>query len=111
MNPSPTPRAMSCWSASSRSWATQRWWSIVTVHPSGALPSRETYLYADNISINEDQQQPVTFQLSKDMHLADAEGNELLVRIVEIVGNSALVEYRHCPPFRRAAEQGDADAQ
>ena len=70
-----------------------------------------TYLYADNISINEGQQQPVTFQLSQDMHLADAEGNELLVRIVEIVGNSALVEYRHCPPFRRAAEQGDADAQ
>ena len=53
-----------------------------------------TYLYADNIAINEDQQQPVSFQPGKNMHLADADGKELLVRIVEIVGRSALVEYR-----------------
>ena len=53
-----------------------------------------TYLYADNISINEGQQQPFSFQPGEDMHLADADGKELLIRIVEIVGRSALVEYR-----------------
>ena len=53
-----------------------------------------TYLYADNIAINEGQQQPVSFQPGEEMHLADADGKELLVRIIEILGRSALVEYR-----------------
>lgn len=53
-----------------------------------------TYLYADNVAINGGQTQPVSFQLGKDMHLADAEGKELLVRVIEILGSSALVEYR-----------------
>ena len=57
-----------------------------------------TYLYADNIAINEGQQQPVSFQPGEEMRLADTDGKELLVRIIEIVGSSALVEYRQCPP-------------
>ncbi len=55
-----------------------------------------TYLYASNIAINEGEQQPVHFLPGEDLRLTDAEGNELLVRIVDIVGRSALVEYRRC---------------
>ncbi len=66
---------------------------------SGRLnPTRDTqdrtYLYASNIAINEGQQQPVTFIPGDDLHLTDANGRELMVRIVAIIGRSALVEYR-----------------
>ena len=54
-----------------------------------------TYLYASNIAINEGQPQPVHFLPGEELRLTDADGNELRVRIVEIVGRSALVEYRH----------------
>ena len=57
-------------------------------------PLDRIYLYASNIDINEGKQQPVPFSLGKDLHLTDADGRELMVRIVEIVGRSALVEYR-----------------
>ena len=56
-----------------------------------------TYLYASNIAINEGEQQPVSFVPGEDLRLTDAEGTQLLVRIVDIVGRSALVEYRPCP--------------
>ena len=56
-----------------------------------------TYLYASNIAINEGEQQPVHFIPGEDLRLTDAEGTELLVRIVDIVGRSALVEYRPYP--------------
>ena len=53
-----------------------------------------TYLYASNIAINEGQQQPVDFVTGEEMRLTDAEGRERLVRIVEVIGRSALVEYK-----------------
>ena len=53
-----------------------------------------TYLYASNIAINEGKQQPVHFMPGEDLHLTDANGEERVVCIVEIVGRSALVEYR-----------------
>ena len=53
-----------------------------------------TYLYASSIAINEGQQQPVHFILGEDIRLTDTHGRELLVRIVAIVGKSALLEYR-----------------
>ena len=57
-----------------------------------------TYLYASNIAINEGCQQPIHFVLGEELRVTDADGKELLVRIVDIVGRSALVEYR---PFSR----------
>ena len=54
-------------------------------------------LYADNISINDGVQQPVHFALDHDLRLIDAYGYQLLVRIVDIAGLSALVEYRAAP--------------
>ena len=52
-----------------------------------------TYLYASNIAIDEGKQQPVHFIPGEELQLTDAEGTELRVRIVDIVGRSALVEY------------------
>ena len=60
-----------------------------------------TYLYASNIAINEGRQQPVSFVLGDELRLTDAEGSETLVRIVEISGRSALVEYRPCADGRK----------
>ena len=66
---------------------------------SGRLnPKRDShdrnYLYASNIAINEGQQQPVHFMPGEDLRLTDADGRELMVRIITIMGRSALVEYR-----------------
>ena len=66
---------------------------------SGTLnPKRDIYdrisLYASNISINQGQPQPVHIIPGDDLHLTDNNGRELSVRIVTIVGKSALLEYR-----------------
>ena len=53
-----------------------------------------TYLYASNIAINEGQPQPVHFILGEDLRLTDTNGRELSVRIVAVVGKSALLEYQ-----------------
>ena len=53
-----------------------------------------TYLYASNIAIDGGEQQPVHFALGEDLRLTDADGKETLVRIVDVVGRSALLEYR-----------------
>ena len=60
--------------------------------------SDRTYLYADNIAIDEGRQQPVSFRPGKPMRLTDAHGSDLSVTIVDILGQSALLEYR---PFER----------
>lgn len=57
-----------------------------------------TYLYASNIAIGEGRQQPVFFVPGEELRLTDSDGKALLVRIVEIVGRSALVEYRDPEP-------------
>ena len=53
-----------------------------------------TYLYASNIAISGGKQQPVHFIPGEDLRLTDADGRELMVRIIAITGRSALVEYR-----------------
>ena len=60
----------------------------------------EPNLYASNIAIDEGEQQPVHFIPGEDLRLTDAEGTELRVRIVDIVGRSALVEYFGYPGGR-----------
>ena len=64
-----------------------------------------TYLYASNIAINQGQQQPVHFLLGEELRLTDANGQEMLVRIVDIVGRAALVEYR---PFVKTEKSDSA---
>ena len=56
--------------------------------------SNRTYLYADNIAIEEGRPQPVTFRLGKPLRLTDALGAEFMVAIVNILGRSSLAEYR-----------------
>ena len=51
-------------------------------------------LYTFNIAINQGQPQPIHCVPGEDLHLTDADGRELLVRIVAIVGRAALLEYR-----------------
>ena len=53
-----------------------------------------TYLYASNISIGQGRPQPAQFVPGEELRLTDSDGAELLARIVDIVGRSALVEYR-----------------
>ena len=55
-----------------------------------------TYLYASNIAIDRGRTQPVHFALGEELRLTDAHGREMAVRIVDIAGRSALLEYR--PP-------------
>ena len=61
--------------------------------------SDRTYLYADNIAIEQGRQQPVHFRPGKPMRLTDAFGAELSVTIVDITGTAALVEYRPFQPI------------
>ena len=53
-----------------------------------------TYLYATNLAINEGRREPVAFLPGEPLRITDPDGAERLVRIVSIVGQSALVEYR-----------------
>ena len=56
-----------------------------------------TYLYASNIAINQGQPQPVQFDPGEDLRLTDADGQESRIRILDVVGRSALLEYRPVP--------------
>ncbi len=80
--------------------------SIVFANATGHLPVvsgrlnpildnlNRSYLYADNIAINQGLQQPVNFRFNEDLLLIDADGREALVRIIDIVGRSALLQYQ-----------------
>ena len=88
--------------------------SVIFAEATGHIPGLEgrlnpirdshdrTYLYASNIAIDEGKQQPVHFLPGEELRLIDAEGTELRVRIVDIVGRSALVDYFR-PPGRHNA--------
>ncbi len=88
--------------------------SVIFPEATGCLPSLSgrlnpirdthdrTYLYASNIAVNEGEQQPVHFVPGEDLRLTDAEGKELLVKIVAIIGRSALVEYQ---PYSKGEEK------
>ena len=60
--------------------------------------SDRTYLYADNVAIEQGRQQPVHFRLREPLRLTDAFGVELSVTIIDIIGRSALLEYRPFHP-------------
>ena len=65
-----------------------------------------TYLYADNIAVNEGTVQPVHFTLGEDLRLMDADGVAMIVRVMEILGRAALVEYRPAADRSRGAGPG-----
>ena len=51
------------------------------------------YLYAPNVAIDEGKQQPVHFKLNQPLRLTDVSGFEWVVRFIEMIGTSALLEY------------------
>ena len=55
------------------------------------------YLYAANVAIDGGMQQPVQFKLDQPLRLTDVNGVEGIVRFIEMVGKSALVEYEPPP--------------
>ena len=58
-------------------------------------PLDRTYLYAHNIAVDGGKQQPVEFTLGEELRLSsDAEQNARIIRIIEIRGRTALLEYR-----------------
>ena len=57
-----------------------------------------TYAYATDIAIDKGRAQPVHFVLGEELRLTDAAGHETMVRVVDIRGGSALVEYRTLTP-------------
>ena len=56
------------------------------------------YLYATNVAIDEGKQQPVHFRLNHPLRLTDVSGFEWIVRFVEMIGKSALLEYESPAP-------------
>ncbi len=53
-----------------------------------------TYLYTDNIAVDQGRPQPVIFVPGEtELRLTDSDGAARMVRIAEVVGRSALVEY------------------
>ena len=55
--------------------------------------SHRTYLYANNIAVNGGKKQPVSFKLKEKLHLQDSHGTEKNISIIEIKGQSSLIEY------------------
>ena len=51
------------------------------------------YLYASKISIDGGKRQPLYVRLREALRLTDAYGTRLMVRFIEMVGRSALLEY------------------
>ena len=64
------------------------------------------YLYTTNVAIDEGKQQPVYFKLGQPLLLTDVNGSQWKVGFVEMIGNTALLEYRRpdSDPRRRADE-------
>ena len=63
------------------------------------------YLYATNVAIDEGKQQPVHFKLNQPLRLTDVNGIEGMVRFIEMIGESALLDYEPPERERRTDEQ------
>ena len=62
------------------------------------------YLYATNVAIDEGKQQPVHFKLNRPLRLTDVNGIEWIVRFIEMIGKSALLEFE--PPSHGGRTDG-----
>lgn len=79
--------------------------SMIFSDGSGSIPSirgrlnpildslDRTYLYANNIAINDGKTQPVLFQLNKPVRLTDAFGKRATLWFREILGRSCVFDY------------------
>ncbi len=79
--------------------------AVIIQDGSGALPGfsgsinpirdslDRAYLYTRNIAIDEGKTQPVYFRFGESLRLTDSFGRNRWIRIMDILGDSALVEY------------------
>ena len=58
-------------------------------------PLDRTYLYANNVAINDGQIQPVHFVLNEPVHLTDSLGARATLWFREMVGTSCVFDYRY----------------
>ena len=56
-----------------------------------------TYLYADNVAIDDGKQQPVHFRLNEPVRLTDSLGARATVRFREMVGASCVFDFTYGP--------------
>ena len=61
------------------------------------MAARVTYLYADNVAINDGLQQPVQFNLNEAVRLTDSMGADATLWFREMVGSSCVFDYRYAP--------------
>ena len=54
-----------------------------------------TYLYADNVAVNDGVQQPVYFALNEPVRLTDSLGGKATLWFREMMGSSCVFDYRH----------------
>ena len=81
--------------------------SLIIANHTGYLPGLEgrlnpildsldrTYLYADNVAINDGMQQPVHFGLNEPVRLTDSLGTSATLWFREMVGASCVFDYRY----------------
>ena len=81
--------------------------SLIVANRSGHLPGIQgrlnpkldsldrTYLYADNIAINDGLQQPVHFNLNEPVRLTDSMGAGATLWFREMLGSSCIFDYRY----------------
>ena len=69
------------------------------------------YLNVASVSINDGQPQPVLCSFGEELHLVDSDGDELAVRVVSVVGQSALVEYRAPQHQDSQSPESEPDSQ
>lgn len=67
--------------------------------------SNRTYLYADNIAINEGENQPATFEIGKPITLEDRNGVTMTVVFLRIKGDSSLLQYKKIGTRNPARQQ------
>ena len=81
--------------------------SLIIPNRTGHLPGIEgrlcpildtldrSYLYADNVAVNDGQQQPVRFNLNEPIRLTDSMGTGATLWFREMVGSSCVFDYRY----------------
>ena len=81
--------------------------SLIIANGSGHLPGIQgrlnpildhldrTYLYADNVAINDGLQQPVHFNLNEPVRLTDSIGASATLWFREMLGSSCVFDYRY----------------
>ena len=81
--------------------------SLIIANRTGHLPRIEgrlnpildtldrSYLYADNVAVNDGQQQPVRFNLNEPVRLTDSMGTSATLWFREMVGASCVFDYRY----------------